>query len=109
MGCEHAPPFGSHRLVPTERSLCVTDDLVATAIEAAGGQNLWNTLRGLTIDLSVGGPVWVLKGWRPGTTFEQKVTLIDYLATLTRIPADSYGDARSAVARYEARSSAARL
>jgi hypothetical protein len=55
--------------------LCVTDDLVATAIEAAGGQKLWNTLRGLTVDLSVGGPVWVMKGWPPGTTFEQKVTL----------------------------------
>jgi hypothetical protein len=34
MGREHAPPFGCHRLVARERSLCVTDDLVDTAIEA---------------------------------------------------------------------------
>ena len=40
----------------------MTDDLVATAIEAAGGQKLWNTLRGLTVDLSVGGPLWAMKG-----------------------------------------------
>ena len=53
----------------------MTDDLVATAIEAAGGQNLGNTLRGLTVDLSVGGPLWAMKGWPPGTTFDQKVTL----------------------------------
>jgi hypothetical protein len=32
--------------------VCVTDDLVATAIEAAGGHTLWNMLRGLTIDLA---------------------------------------------------------
>jgi hypothetical protein len=51
----------------------VTDDLVATAIEAAGGQKLWNTLRGLTVDLSVGGPVWAMKGWPPGATFEPTV------------------------------------
>jgi hypothetical protein len=36
---------------PRERNFCVTDDLVATAIEAASGQKLWNTLRGLTVDL----------------------------------------------------------
>jgi hypothetical protein len=29
----------------------VTDDLVAPAIEAAGGQNLWNTLRATTVDM----------------------------------------------------------
>lgn len=32
----------------------MTDDLVAPAIEAAGGQNLWNTLRAPTVDMSVG-------------------------------------------------------
>jgi hypothetical protein len=37
------------------------DDLVATATEAAGGQKQGNTLRGLTVDLSVGGPVWAVK------------------------------------------------
>jgi hypothetical protein len=38
----------------------VTDDLVATAVEAAGGEKLWDPLRGLTVDLSVGGPAWVM-------------------------------------------------
>jgi hypothetical protein len=37
------------------------DDLVATATEAAGGQKQGNTLRGLTVDLSVGGLVWAVK------------------------------------------------
>jgi hypothetical protein len=53
----------------------VTDDLVATAIEAAGGQKLWNTLRGSTVDLSVGGPIWAMKGWPAGATFDQTITL----------------------------------
>jgi hypothetical protein len=38
----------------------VNDNLVATAAEAAGGQKLWDTLRGLTVDLSVGGPPWAM-------------------------------------------------
>jgi hypothetical protein len=52
----------------------VTDDLVATAIEAVGGQKLSNTLCGLTVGLSVGGPVWATKGWLRGAAFEQTVT-----------------------------------
>jgi hypothetical protein len=53
----------------------VPDDLLATAIEAAGGQKLWNTLRSLTIDLSIGGPLWTMNGWPPGATFNQPMTL----------------------------------
>jgi hypothetical protein len=53
----------------------VIDDLVATAIEAAGRQKLWNTLRGLTVDLYVVGPIWAMKGWLAGTTFDQTITL----------------------------------
>jgi hypothetical protein len=58
MGREHATPLGRHRLIlsPGKGNLCLTDDLVATAIEAARGEKLWNTLRGLTIGLSVAGP-----------------------------------------------------
>jgi hypothetical protein len=52
----------------------VTDDLVVTSIEAVGGQKLWNTLRGLTVDLSVGGPMWATKGWPPRGASEQTVT-----------------------------------
>jgi hypothetical protein len=40
----------------------VTDDLLTTVIEAAYGQTPWNTLRDLTVDLSIGGPLgdeWV--------------------------------------------------
>jgi hypothetical protein len=61
--------------VVNEWSVSVTDDLLSTAIEAAGGQKLWNTLRGLTVDLSVGGPIWAMKGWPAGVTFDQTVTL----------------------------------
>jgi hypothetical protein len=32
----------------------VTDDLIAPAIEASGGHNLWITLRAPTVDMSVG-------------------------------------------------------
>jgi hypothetical protein len=53
----------------------VPDDLLATAIEAAGGQKLWNTLCSLTIDVSIGGPLWAMKGWPPSATFDQTVTL----------------------------------
>jgi hypothetical protein len=52
----------------------VIDDLVATAVEAAGGEKLRNTLRGLTVDLSVGGPIWSMKRWPPGVTFDQTIT-----------------------------------
>jgi len=38
----------------------VTDDLLSTDIEAAGGQTPWNTLGGLTVDLSIGGPPWTM-------------------------------------------------
>jgi hypothetical protein len=53
----------------------VPDDLLATAIEAAGGQKLWNTLRSPTIDLSSGGLLWAMGGWPPSATFDQTVTL----------------------------------
>jgi hypothetical protein len=53
----------------------VPDDLLATAIEAAGGQKLWNTLRSLTVHFSSGGPLWAMKGWPPSATFDQTVTL----------------------------------
>jgi hypothetical protein len=51
----------------------VRNDLVATVTEAAGGQNQRNTLRGLTVDLSV-GPVWGMEGWPPGAAFDQTLT-----------------------------------
>jgi hypothetical protein len=52
----------------------VTDDFVATAIDAVGLQKLWNTLRGLTVDMSIGGPLWATKGWPPGAAFDQTLT-----------------------------------
>src|SRR3984885_5740486 len=53
----------------------VVDELLDLAIGAAGGRELWSGLRGLKIDLSVGGPIWAMKGWPPGKTFDQTVTL----------------------------------
>jgi hypothetical protein len=46
----------------------VTDDLLSPVIEAAGEQTLWNTLRGLTVGLSIGGPIWAMNGWPPGAS-----------------------------------------
>jgi hypothetical protein len=57
--------------VVNEGSVSVTDDLLSTAIEAAGGAKLWNTLRGLTVEL----PIGAMKGWPAGVTFDQTVTL----------------------------------
>jgi hypothetical protein len=53
----------------------VTDDLLSTDIEAAGRQTLWNTLRGLTVDPSIGGPTWAMTAWPAGATFDRTVTL----------------------------------
>jgi hypothetical protein len=53
----------------------MTDDLLALAIDATGGQELWDRLRGLAIDISIGGPIWALKGWPPGKTFDQIMTV----------------------------------
>jgi hypothetical protein len=54
--------------VVNEGSVYVTDALLSTVIEAAGGQTLWNTPRGLTVDLSIGGPTWAMTAWPAGAT-----------------------------------------
>jgi hypothetical protein len=53
----------------------VSDELLELAITTAGGRELWDTLRGLKIDISIGGPIWAMKGWPPESTFDQIVTL----------------------------------
>jgi hypothetical protein len=37
-------------------------DLLETAIAAHGGLDRWNSLRGVAVELSVGGVLWELKG-----------------------------------------------
>jgi hypothetical protein len=49
----------------------VNDDLLDLAIAATGGPELWNSLSGLRIDISIGGPIWAMKGWPPEQTFDQ--------------------------------------
>jgi hypothetical protein len=49
----------------------VTDDLLDLAIATIGGQALWDSLCGLRIDISIGGPIWAMKGWPPEQTFDQ--------------------------------------
>jgi hypothetical protein len=49
----------------------VTDDLPDRAIAATGGRQLWNRLCGLRIDISIGGPIWTMKGWPPEQTVDQ--------------------------------------
>ncbi|MFE4334101.1 hypothetical protein ACFRQM_33225 [Streptomyces sp. NPDC056831] len=53
----------------------MSDGLLDLAIATTGGQELWNTLRGLKIDISIGGPIWAMKGWPPDKTFDQILTL----------------------------------
>jgi hypothetical protein len=51
------------------------NELLDIAIEAAGGLDLWNRLRALSVDVSIGGPIWASKGWLPDETFDQIVTV----------------------------------
>ena len=53
----------------------MTGDLLASAITATGGQELWNTVSGLRIDISIGGPIWRMKGWPPEQAFDQMLTV----------------------------------
>jgi hypothetical protein len=53
----------------------MTDDLLDSAITTTGGWELWNTLRGLRIDISIGGPIWAMKGWPRDKTFDQILTV----------------------------------
>src|ERR1700760_2990323 len=53
----------------------MTEELLDLAIETAGGRRLWSALRGLKIDISIGGPIWAIKGWPAGQTFDQVLTL----------------------------------
>jgi hypothetical protein len=42
---------------------------------ATAGRQLWNTLCGLKIDVSIGGPIWAMKGWPQEQMFDQILTL----------------------------------
>jgi hypothetical protein len=53
----------------------VTDHLLDLAIAATGGRDLWNDLRALKIDISIGGPIWAMKGWPKDKTFDQVLTV----------------------------------
>lgn len=53
----------------------MSEELLDLAIATAGGHELWSTLLGLKIDISIGGPIWAMKGWPPEKTFDQILTL----------------------------------
>ena len=53
----------------------VGEHLLDVAVAGTGGFDLWNTLRGLKVDISIGGPIWALKGWPPDKTFDQVLTV----------------------------------
>jgi hypothetical protein len=53
----------------------MSGDLLDLAIAATGRHDLWNSLRTLKIDISIGGPIWAMKGWPPDKTFDQILTL----------------------------------
>lgn len=50
-------------------------DLLDLAIDAAGGRSLWDSVDALTVDISIGGPIWSVKGWPPGSVFRQTLTV----------------------------------
>jgi hypothetical protein len=53
----------------------MNDDLLEFAVAATGGHQLWNSLYQLKIDITIGGPIWALKGWPPEQTFHQILTV----------------------------------
>jgi hypothetical protein len=53
----------------------IVSTLLESVVAAHGGHELWNALTGLRIDISIGGPIWAMKGWPPDTTFDQVLTL----------------------------------
>src|ERR1700749_373945 len=53
----------------------MSDDLLDVAIATTGGRDLWSSLRALKIDISIGGPIWAMKGWPPEKTFDQILRL----------------------------------
>jgi hypothetical protein len=53
----------------------MSDDLLDLAIAATGGHDLWNSLRAIKIDISIGGPIWAMKGWPKDKTFDQVLTV----------------------------------
>jgi hypothetical protein len=53
----------------------MTDDLLEVAIAATGGRDPWNRVSALKIDISIGGPIWAMKGWPPERTFNQILTV----------------------------------
>jgi hypothetical protein len=71
----YPPRAGFRALLRTEEALAMVEELLDLAIATAGGRELWSRLRGLKIDISIGGPIWAMKGWPPGKTFDQTVTL----------------------------------
>jgi hypothetical protein len=53
----------------------IMPNLVESVVAAHGGRELWRTLTRLRIDISIGGPIWAMKGWPPDKTFDQVLTL----------------------------------
>jgi hypothetical protein len=53
----------------------MSEDLLDVAVTTAGGFDLWNALRCLKVDISIGGPIWAIKGWPPEKTFDQILTV----------------------------------
>src|SRR5262245_11262190 len=57
------------------KTSAMRDQLLDLATAATGSRELWNTLCGLRIDISIGGPIWAMKGWPAEKTFDQILTL----------------------------------
>ncbi len=53
----------------------MSEELLDLAIATTGGRDLWSTVCGLKVDISIGGPIWAMKGWPPGKAFDQILTV----------------------------------
>jgi len=51
----------------------MTDDPLELAIATTSGCELWKTPRGLRIDISIGGPIWAMKGWHPAQSVQEYI------------------------------------
>ena len=75
----------THMAGHVEREPAGTDNLLANVLEAHGGRENWDTVTGLTADLSLGGPFWGARGW-PDVYADQTVTLDAHREHITFTP-----------------------
>jgi hypothetical protein len=57
----------------TAKGMLGVDELLRRVIDAHGGLDRWERLRGLTATVSIGGPLWTSKGWTEALSHDETV------------------------------------